>query len=121
MDTYVADLAALVLAAIGGVALITVLYGAVKLLAPSHPYDLKNATYECGHEPLGQPWVPYRIQYYAFAIIFLIFDIETAFFYPVALVWRHLGPAAIFEMAVFVAVLLVGLLYAWKRGVLKWD
>jgi NADH-quinone oxidoreductase subunit A len=121
VDTYVADLAALVLAGLGGLALIGVLYGLVKLLAPSRPYAMKNATYECGHDPLGEPWVPYRIQYYAFAIIFLIFDIETAFFYPIMLVWRQLGVAALFEMVVFVAVLLVGLLYAWKRGVLKWD
>jgi NADH:ubiquinone oxidoreductase subunit 3 (subunit A) len=118
---YVADLAALVLAGIGGVVFVAALYGAVKLLAPARPYPLKNQTYECGHDPLGEPWVPYRIQYYAFAIIFLIFDIETAFFYPIALVWRRLGVVAMVEILVFVAILLVGLLYAWRRGVLKWE
>jgi NADH-quinone oxidoreductase subunit A len=121
VDTYFTDLSALVLAGLGGLLFVSALYGAVRLLAPSRPYALKNQTYECGHDPLGQPWVPYRIQYYAFAIIFLIFDIETAFFYPVALAWRRLGPAALVEIAVFAGILLVGLLYAWKRGVLKWD
>lgn len=121
MDNYVVNLAALVLAGLGGTIFVFALYGAVKLLAPARPYALKNQTYECGHDPLGEPWVPFRIQYYAFAIIFLIFDIETAFFYPVALVWRDLGPVALVEIVVFVGILLVGLLYAWKRGVLKWD
>jgi NADH-quinone oxidoreductase subunit A len=121
VDSYVANLAALILAGIGGIVFVAALYGAVKLLAPHRPSALKNQTYECGHDPLGEPWVPYRIQYYAFAIIFLIFDIETAFFYPIALVWRRLGAIAMVEIVVFVAILLVGLLYAWKRGVLKWD
>jgi NADH-quinone oxidoreductase subunit A len=114
-------MAGLVLATLGGVAFVAALYGAVKVLAPSRPYAMKNQTYECGHDPLGQPWVPYRIQYYAFAIIFLIFDIETAFFYPLALVWRNIGAIGFIEIVVFVGILLVGLLYAWKRGVLKWD
>ncbi len=120
MDTY-ANLAALVLAGLVGLAFVFALYGSVKLLAPSRPYALKYATYERGHDPLGEAWVPYRLQYYAFAIIFLIFDIETAFFYPIVLVWRQIGTLALVETLIFVAVLLVGLLYAWKRGVLKWD
>jgi NADH-quinone oxidoreductase subunit A len=121
LNAYLTTLAALVMAGLGGVVFVAALYGAVKLIAPHRPYAMKNQTYECGHDPLGEPWVPYRIQYYAFAIIFLIFDIETAFFYPIALVWRSAGPIAMVEITLFVAILLVGLLYAWKRGVLKWD
>lgn len=121
MQSYLAQLAAVVLAGVGGTLFVAALYGATELLAPKRPYALKNQTYECGHDPLGQAWVPYRIQYYAFAIIFLIFDIETAFFYPIALVLRRLGPLAMAEVVVFVGILLVGLLYAWKRGVLKWE
>jgi NADH-quinone oxidoreductase subunit A len=117
---YLADLASLVMAVIAGVLFVAVLYGVVKVLAPSRPYAMKNATYECGHEPLGAPWVPYRVQYYAFALIFLIFDIETAFFYPWALVFRRLGWVGLWEMVAFVGILLVGLVYAWKRGVLRW-
>jgi len=123
LNDYFFALAAVGLAGIAGVAFVAALYGVVKLLAPSRPYAMKNATYDCGHEPLGEPWVPYRIQYYAFAIIFLIFDIETAFFYPWALVWRTIQPVglALAEIVLFTAVLLVGLLYAWKRGVLRWE
>jgi NADH-quinone oxidoreductase subunit A len=117
---YLQDLASLVMAGMAGVIFVAFLYALVKVLAPSRPYDLKNATYECGHEPIGEPWVPFRVQYYAFAIIFLVFDIETAFFFPWALVYRRLGWFALVEMVIFIAVLLVGLLYAWKRGVLKW-
>jgi NADH-quinone oxidoreductase subunit A len=121
LQAYLAQLAGIVLAGLGGIVFVAALYGVVKLVAPARPYALKNQTYECGHDPLGQPWVPFRIEYYAFAIIFLIFDIETAFFYPIALVWRNLDPIAMVEIVVFVGILLVGLLYAWKRGVLKWD
>jgi NADH-quinone oxidoreductase subunit A len=92
----------------------------VMLLAPKNPYPLKDATYECGHDPVGQPRVPFRVQYYAIAIVFLIFDVETAFLYPWGLVFRTLGWTAYAEMALFVAVLLVGLLYAWRKGALTW-
>lgn len=108
------------LAACVGIAFVLVVYGLVALLAPHRPNPLKDATYECGHEPIGGPWVPYRVQYYAFAIIFLIFDIETAFLYPWAVVFRRLGLFALFEMTLFILVLVIGLVYAWKKGVLKW-
>ena len=103
-----------------GVAFVLALYGVVALLAPKNPYPLKDAVYECGHEPVGEPRVPFRVQYYGVALVFLIFDIETAFLYPWALVLRRLGWAGYLEMSIFVAVLLVGLLYAWRKGVLRW-
>ena len=114
------SLLAIGLAGCVGVAFVLVVYALVAILAPKRPNALKNATYECGHEPIGGPWVPYRIQYYAFAIIFLIFDIETAFLYPWAIVYRKLGVFALAEMAVFIMVLVIGLVYAWKKGALKW-
>lgn len=103
-----------------GVALVAIIYGLVGLMAPSNPYPLKNATYECGHDPVGAPRVPFRVQYYGIAIVFLIFDVETAFLYPWGLVVRELGWSAYLEMALFVAILLVGLLYVWRKGVLSW-
>jgi NADH-quinone oxidoreductase subunit A len=103
-----------------GALFVLALYGVVKLLSPTRPNPLKNATYECGHEPVGTPRAPFRVQYYAIAIVFLIFDVETAFLYPWGLVLRELGWAGFVEMAVFVAVLVVGLIYAWRKGVLKW-
>jgi NADH-quinone oxidoreductase subunit A len=108
------------LACATGVIFVLALYGVVALLSPHRPNPLKNATYECGHEPVGVPRAPFRVQYYAIAIVFLIFDVETAFLYPWGLVLRELGWAGFVEMALFVAILVVGLLYAWRKGVLKW-
>jgi NADH-quinone oxidoreductase subunit A len=103
-----------------GIVFVLALYGVVSLLSPKRPNALKNATYECGHEPVGTPRAPFRVQYYAIAIVFLIFDVETAFLYPWGLVLRELGWMAYAEMAIFVAVLVVGLIYAWRKGVLRW-
>jgi NADH-quinone oxidoreductase subunit A len=103
-----------------GVIFVLLLYAVVSALSPTRPNPLKNATYECGHEPVGTPRAPFRVQYYAIAIVFLIFDVETAFLYPWALVLREIGWTGFIEMAMFVAVLAVGLLYAWRKGVLKW-
>jgi NADH-quinone oxidoreductase subunit A len=103
-----------------GVLFVLALYGVVALLAPHRPNALKNATYECGHEPVGVPRAPFRVQYYAIAIVFLIFDVETAFLYPWGLVLRELGWEAYAEMALFVVILVIGLLYAWRKGVLTW-
>ena len=108
------------LACLTGVLFVLALYGVVALLSPNRPNALKNATYECGHEPVGTPRAPFRVQYYAIAIVFLIFDVETAFLYPWGLVLRELGWRAYGEMALFVAVLVIGLVYAWRKGVLKW-
>ena len=104
-----------------GAALVGIIYLLVRLLSPHNPYALKNATYECGHEPIGKPRVPFKVQYYCLAIAFLIFDIETAFLYPWGVVFRTLGWAALGEMALFVGVLLVGLLYVWRKGALRWE
>lgn len=117
---YAGSILVVTLASLLGALFVGAIYGLVALLAPHHPYPLKNATYECGHEPVGKPRVPFRVQYYCLAIVFLIFDIETAFLYPWGLVFRSLGWRALGEMAIFVAVLLVGLLYAWRKGALRW-
>jgi NADH:ubiquinone oxidoreductase subunit 3 (subunit A) len=103
-----------------GVLFVLALYGVVALLSPKRPNALKNATYECGHEPVGVPRAPFRVQYYAIAIVFLIFDVETAFLYPWGLVLREIGWAGYLEMVAFVAILVVGLVYAWRKGVLRW-
>jgi NADH-quinone oxidoreductase subunit A len=117
---YAGSVLVAALACVVGVVFVLALYGVVALLSPHRPNALKNATYECGHEPVGTPRAPFRVQYYAVAIVFLIFDVETAFLYPWGLVVRELGWAAYGEMALFVAILVIGLLYAWRKGVLKW-
>ncbi len=92
-----------------------------KWLAPKKPGDSKTQAYECGLESQGDPWIQFRVQYYMYALLFVIFDVEVVFIYPWALTWKTQGPVALAEMAVFLGILLVGLAYAWKKGVLEWE
>ena len=92
-----------------------------KIVAPKKPGSSKQAPYECGLESEGEPWVQFRVQYYVYALLFVIFDVEVIFIYPWALVWKGLGAVAFAEMALFIAILAVGLIYAWKKGVLEWN
>lgn len=92
-----------------------------KCIAPKKPGASKQAPYECGLESTGDPWVQFRVQYYIYALLFVIFDVEVIFLYPWALVWKALGPVAFAEMALFLAILAVGLIYAWRKGVLEWE
>lgn len=90
------------------------------LLAPSKPTQRKSSTYECGIIPTGDSWIQYNVRYYLFALIFLIFDVETVFIILWAVVFRDLGLFAFVEMFIFIFILLVGLAYAWRKGVLRW-
>jgi len=81
----------------------------------------KDSAYECGELPIGEPWVRFRVAYYIFAIIFVVFDVETVFLYPWAVIMRKLGFYGFVEMVVFVAILVLGLAYAWRKGALKWS
>ena len=90
-------------------------------VAPRKPGRTKSAPYECGVESTGDSWVQFRVQYYLYALLFVIFDVEIIFIYPWAVVWKPLGPVACVEMAVFLAILSVGLIYAWRKGVLEWE
>ena len=90
-------------------------------VAPKKPGQSKQAPYECGLESQGDPWIQWRVQYYIYALLFVIFDVEVVFIYPWALIWKGLGPVALAEMALFIAILAVGLAYAWKKGVLEWE
>ena len=92
-----------------------------KFLAPKKPGASKTAAYECGLASPGDSWVQFRVQYYLYALLFVIFDVDIVFIYPWALVWKPLGMVALVEMAIFLAILGVGLAYAWKKGVLEWE
>jgi len=92
-----------------------------KLVAPKKPSEIKNATYECGLEAKGDSWIQFRVQYYLFALIFVIFDIETIFIYPWAVAFKQLGFFAFVEMIIFILILGVGLGYAWRKNLLRWD
>jgi len=90
------------------------------ILAPRKRSNSKYDTYECGLLTTGETWVRFRIQYYIYAMMFLVFDIETVFLYPWAVAYERLGLFALTEMVVFLLILAVGLAYAWAKGVLKW-
>ena len=91
-----------------------------RFVAPKKPGSIKEAPYECGLESSGDPWVQFNAQYYIYALLFVIFDVEVVFIYPWALIWKNLGPVALAEMALFIGLLGVGLVYAWRKGVLEW-
>ena len=90
------------------------------LLAPNRPGRIKNAPYECGESTIGASWVQFNVGYYLFALLFLVFDVEAAFLYPWAVVFREVGLAGLIEAGLFILVLVAGFVYAWKKGVLEW-
>ena len=92
----------------------------VFLVAPRKRSLAKSDTYECGVKTYGETWVRFRIQYYIYALMFVLFDIETVFLYPWAVSYGGLGSFALIEMAVFLSILFAGLAYAWAKGVLRW-
>jgi NADH-quinone oxidoreductase subunit A len=92
-----------------------------KLLRPHVPEEKKYTTYESGIDPFHDSRVQFTIRYYMFALLFVIFDVETVFLYPWAVAYDKLGLFALIEMLIFVVMLLIGLIYAWKKKVLKWN
>jgi NADH-quinone oxidoreductase subunit A len=91
-----------------------------RLISPSRRSSTKAQNYETGETTVTDPWRPFPVRYYVFALLFLIFDVEAAFLYPWAVIYRELGLYGFVEMVVFVLILGVGLVYAWKKGALKW-
>ena len=91
------------------------------ILRPHRPYPEKLAPYECGEEPVGNAWVRFNVRFYVIALIFLIFEVEVVFLFPWALVYKEMGMVAFLEMAVFLAILIVGYVYVWAKGDLDWD
>ena len=91
------------------------------LVAPKSVNQTKLETYECGIETQGPSWLQFKVGYYLFAILFLIFDVETVFIFPWAVVMKQLGMVAFIEILIFLFILTLGLVYAWKKGALQWE
>ncbi len=111
-----------------GIAFVVLTLWASWFFRPSRPSDEKRTTYECGEDPIGPAWLQFRVGYYIYALIFLIFDVEAVFVFPWAaglLGFKTKGHAlamlGFVDMVIFVAVLAVGLVWAWKKGVLEWK
>lgn len=91
------------------------------LVSPKAPNKAKLSSYECGFEPQGDTRVPFDVRFYLVAILFILFDLETAFLVPWAVVFRELGMRSVMTIAVFLTLLLVGFIYEWKKGGLEWE
>jgi NADH-quinone oxidoreductase subunit A len=90
-------------------------------VVPHKPTVAKNSTYECGMETIGKTWVQFNFRYYFYALIFIALDVMVVFLYPWAVQLRVLGMAGLVAALVFVGILAVGYLYAWRKGVLEWQ
>lgn len=91
-----------------------------RLIAPKKPSPLKSQTYECGIETYGDTRVQFRVQYYIYALVFLVFDVELVFLFPWAVALNQLPLFAVLEGVLFVIILVAGLIYAWRKGALEW-
>ena len=91
------------------------------LLSAHHPDSIKNSPYECGFAPFEDSRIPFDVRFYLVAILFIIFDLETAFFFPWALVLRQVGWFGLMAMMLFLGLLVIGFIYEWKRGALEWE
>lgn len=89
-------------------------------IRPRRPTQTKQATYECGLEALGDIWVQFKVQYYLYALAFVIFDVEVVFLYPWAVALNQEGLFAIVAMLVFLGILAFSLVYDWRKGALEW-
>ena len=112
----------LTVAIFGGAAVLMVgaMLGAGRLLRPTRPQFGKYINYECGVDPVGVGWSQSQIRYYVFALLFVMFDVEAVFIFPWAVRLEQLAVFGLVEMGVFVLILLLGLVYAWRKGVLRW-
>jgi NADH-quinone oxidoreductase subunit A len=106
----------LIALALGGV-----LLGVGALLSVHRPDAVKNAPYECGFPAFESSRIPFDVRFYLVALLFIIFDLETAFFFPWALVLRKLGWFGFAAMGLFLGLLVIGFIYEWKRGALEWE
>lgn len=90
------------------------------VLGPKKPNPIKQTTYECGIETVGESWVQFKAQYYIFALVFLVFDVEVVFLFPWAVKLGQLGLFAVVEGIIFILILIAGLVYTWRKGMLEW-
>ena len=102
------------------VALVSALLGLSSLLRPNKPSPQKHIVYESGVDPVGSGWSQSQIRYYIFALLFVMFDVEAVFIFPWATQLERYAGFGLVEMGIFVFVLLLGLVYAWRKGVLRW-
>ncbi|BAC88689.1 NADH-quinone oxidoreductase subunit A [Gloeobacter violaceus] len=117
LSGYDALLIFLLLSALVPVLALTISY----LIRPKGSGAFRTTTYESGVDPRGDSWIQFNIRYYMFALVFVVFDVETVFLYPWAVAFNQLGLLAFIEALIFIAILVVALVYAWRKGALEWT
>ena len=121
MTQYFQDYLTVAVFAGFGVALVLIAVGASALLRPKNPSAAKQMSYECGMDPVGGDWSQTNVRFFIYGLLFLIFDVEAVFIFPWAIRLESLGTFALVEMAIFIVILLAGLVYAIRKGVLEWE
>lgn len=119
-EGYAINYAAVVLAVVVGFLAILLMFVGNYMLSSRRPSAMKEMPFECGVPAAPFAWSQINIRYYIYAILFLIFDVEAVFLFPWVLVFVTSAPAVFWEMLIFIAILLFGLLYGWKKGLLEW-
>ena len=120
MESYYQSYAVVLGLLVAGLSLVAVAFIAARIIAPRRPSLGKLSTYECGIDPVGEGWSQSQIRYYIYAFLFVIFDVESVFLFPWATIFERLGMQAVVEMGIFIFILALGLLYAYRKKVLQW-
>jgi NADH-quinone oxidoreductase subunit A len=102
------------------VVMVGAMLGLGRLLRPTRPSEQKGIAYESGSDPVGEGWSQSQVRYYVFALLFVMFDVEAVFIFPWATRLEAMGAYGLIEMVIFIAILVLGLVYAWRKGVLRW-
>ncbi len=118
---YYGAYAPLVAIIVIGVLLVFAMFGGNWLFRPHAPSMQKLLTYECGVDPVGEGWAQTHVRYYVYAYLYVIFAVDAVFLFPWATVFAGLGWVSVAEMGVFIGFIAVGLVYAWRKGVLVWT
>lgn len=111
----------LVVVILTAIALVAVAMGIARNISPRSFNPQKGEAYECGIPTRGKSWMQFKVGYYLFAILFLMFDVETVFLFPWATIVRDLGVYGLVSIIFFLVILVLGLAYAWKKGALEWK
>ena len=128
MSAYFQDYITVAVFAAFGIGLVALTLGVTWLIRPKKPTEAKLSTYECGVDPVGEGWSQSYVRYYVYGLLFLIFDVEAIFIFPWAIKLEDfaapevgLGGFVLVEMVIFIAILVIGLVYAIRKGVLRWE
>jgi NADH-quinone oxidoreductase subunit A len=121
MGAFLDDYAVVGAILVAAMVLASAMLGVNAFMRPTVPAREKGITYESGVDPVGEGWAQSTIRYYVYAFLYVIFAVDAVFLFPWAVVLDRLGPAAAVEMGIFIAIVVVGLVYAWRKGVLSWT